>query len=61
MIASGPEYIMTRLGNGQLSLLVYNYAHLREDFCQNNTSYASLEKSYGGLFPNGAQGYYFYP
>ena len=52
---------MTRLGNGQLSLLVYNYAHLREDFCQNNTSYASLEKSYGGLFPNGAQGYYFYP
>ncbi len=51
MIASGPEYIMTRLGNGQLSLLVYNYAHLREDFCQNNTSYASLKNPTAVFFP----------
>ncbi len=42
-IASGPDYLVTWLGNGQLSLLAYNYAHLREDFCKNNTSYASLK------------------
>ena len=43
LVSKGSNYLLTRSGNEHFQLILYNYAHMHEDFCRDNTSYASLK------------------
>lgn len=42
-IARGDNYLMTCSDPEHYQLMAYNYAHMHEDFCKDNTSYSSLK------------------
>ena len=43
LVARGDNYLLTGTDPEHYQLLVFNYAHMHEDFCKDNTSYASLK------------------
>lgn len=43
IVARDENYLLTRSDHEHFQLLFFNYAHMHEDFCKNNTSYASLK------------------
>lgn len=43
LVSKGTSYLLTRTSQEHFQLLLYNYAHMHEDFCRDNTSYASLK------------------